>query len=75
MIIRFLLCRFRVSLSPVVAASLTKKGFSVRIEKEAGTGAKFRNADYEQSGAKVTDKKIVYESGMQFFHAIFLCND
>ncbi|XP_021950166.1 NAD(P) transhydrogenase, mitochondrial [Folsomia candida] len=52
----------RVSLTPVVTALLTKKGFQVKVEKGAGIEAKFRDADYAASGAVISDKKSVFES-------------
>lgn len=58
------LFNFRVSLTPVVTALLTKKGFQVKVEKGAGIEAKFRDADYAASGAVISDKKSVFESGM-----------
>jgi NAD/NADP transhydrogenase alpha subunit len=53
----------RVSLTPVVAAILSKKGFSVKVEKGAGAEAKFRDSDYAASGASVVDRNSVFESG------------
>lgn len=53
----------RVSLTPAVTATLVKKGFQVRVEKGAGLEAKFRDAEYEASGAKLVDKNAAYQSG------------
>ena len=54
----------RVACTPAVAATLTKKGFTVEVEKGAGTGAKFRDMDYEASGAKIVDRKTAFGAGM-----------
>ena len=47
-----------------MAATLTKKGFTVEVEKGAGTLAKFRDMDYEASGAKIVDRKTAFGAGM-----------
>ena len=47
----------RVAISPAVTAALTKKGFNVNIESNAGALANFRNVDYEAAGGKVVDAK------------------
>lgn len=52
----------RVALTPAAVASLTKKGFSVNVEQDAGVKAKFKNVDYEQSGARVTDLASTFNS-------------
>ncbi|CAL1537588.1 unnamed protein product [Lymnaea stagnalis] len=52
----------RVALVPAAVQTLTKKGFTVNIEENAGLGAKFMNDDYAASGAKVKGKKDVYTS-------------
>ncbi len=54
----------RVGVSPAVAATLVKKGFTVGVEENAGAGANFLNKDYEAAGATVISKKDVYTSGM-----------
>jgi len=55
---------FRVSLTPVVAATLSKKGFKIKIEKGAGSEAKFRDNDYAASGASIVDRNSVFDSGI-----------
>ena len=45
----------RVAISPAVTAALTKKGFNVNVESNAGALANFRNVDYEAAGGKVVD--------------------
>lgn len=52
----------RVALSPAAVATLTKKGFAVRVETNAGAEAKFLNIDYESVGAKIVDRKSTFES-------------
>jgi NAD(P) transhydrogenase len=47
----------------VVTAALVKKGFQIRVEEGAGVNAKFRDTEYEASGAKVTNQKNVFDSG------------
>ncbi|MEW6193708.1 MAG: Re/Si-specific NAD(P)(+) transhydrogenase subunit alpha [Bacteroidota bacterium] len=43
----------RVAIVPDVAAKLIKKGFEIRIEKDAGLNAGFTNDKYEIAGVKV----------------------
>lgn len=45
-----------------MTATLIKKGFNVNVESGAGFGAKFRDEDYTQVGAKVVDEKAAYNS-------------
>lgn len=45
----------RVALVPDVAAKLIKKGFEIRIQKDAGINAGFTNEKYEHAGCKVVD--------------------
>lgn len=52
----------RVAITPAVTATLTKKGFNVNIEENAGFEAKFRNEDYAAAGAKIVDAKNVYNT-------------
>ncbi|XP_059154952.1 NAD(P) transhydrogenase, mitochondrial-like [Physella acuta] len=52
----------RVALVPSAIQTLTKKGFTVNVEENAGLGAKFMNDDYAASGAKIKGKKDVYDS-------------
>jgi NAD/NADP transhydrogenase alpha subunit len=54
---------YRVALSPVVTATLVKKGFHVNIEKGAGEGAKFRDEDYLAAGGQIVDGNKAFESG------------
>merc|ERR1711936_521804 len=50
----------RVACTPANTALLTKKGFSVNVESNAGALANFRNVDYEAAGAKVVDAKTAF---------------
>lgn len=52
----------RVALSPIATAVLVKKGFTVNVEEQAGVAAKFKNEDYAQSGARITDCKTAFQS-------------
>jgi len=44
----------RVGLTPLSVQELTNYGHDVLVEKNAGFGAGFENADYEKAGAKIT---------------------
>nr|XP_022901005.1 NAD(P) transhydrogenase, mitochondrial-like [Onthophagus taurus]XP_022901007.1 NAD(P) transhydrogenase, mitochondrial-like [Onthophagus taurus] len=52
----------RVALTPTVAATLIKKGFTVKVEENAGANAMFRNEDYEKVGAKMVKKDEAFKS-------------
>ncbi|CDW54789.1 NAD(P) transhydrogenase, mitochondrial [Trichuris trichiura] len=53
----------RVALSPAVAQTLIKKGFTVRLEKNAGSAAKFGDAEYAAAGVNLSDSPdAVYSS-------------
>jgi NAD(P) transhydrogenase len=52
----------RVAITPAVVTTLTKKGFNINVEDGAGVESKFRNIDYEASGAKIVDKNSAYAS-------------
>merc|ERR1712203_962040 len=52
----------RVAISPAVTAALTKKGFNVNIESNAGALANFRNVDYEAAGGKVVDAQTAFSA-------------
>lgn len=52
----------RVAISPAVTQTLTKKGFKLVIEENAGVLAKFPNDDYEKAGAKIVNASGVYSS-------------
>jgi len=46
-----------VALVPASVAALTKAGFKVAVESEAGVTSKFTNAEYEASGATIVSGK------------------
>ncbi|CAH1183644.1 unnamed protein product [Phaedon cochleariae] len=52
----------RVAVTPAVAETLVKKGFTVQIEEDAGVLSKFRNKDYESTGAKLVDTQKAFSS-------------
>lgn len=52
----------RVAISPTVAATMVKKGFTVNVENGAGLGSSFLNDQYSEAGAKVTDKDSIFKS-------------
>lgn len=43
---------------------LRKHGWNIQVEHGAGTGAKFRDRDYELAGAEITSKENVFASGL-----------
>ena len=43
----------RVGLTPLSVQELTNHGHDVLVQKDAGFGAGFENADYEKAGAKI----------------------
>ena len=43
----------RVGLTPLSVQELTNHGHDVLVQKNAGFGAGFENADYEKAGAKI----------------------
>jgi len=52
----------RVALSPAATALLTKKGFNVAVEEEAGIEAKFLNEEYAASGASLVSRDKAFGS-------------
>lgn len=55
---------FRVALVPSSVELLKKHGWNIRVEHGAGTGAKFRNRDYEIAGAEIVSKENAFASGL-----------
>jgi alanine dehydrogenase len=52
----------RVALLPSAAYQLIKRGHTVVVERNAGVGSGYPDADYEQAGAQmVTDHKAVFD--------------
>lgn len=58
---------FRVALVPNSVEILRKYGWNVQVESGAGTGAKFRDGDYEVAGAEIVSKENVFASGLFTF--------
>jgi alanine dehydrogenase len=55
---------YRVALLPSAAYQLTKRGHQVVVERGAGVGAGYPDAQYEQAGAKLVDlHAAVFEQG------------
>src|SRR5437764_12389007 len=53
---------YRVALLPSAAYQLIKRGHEVIVERSAGAGAGYPDADYEQAGARlVTEHAAVFE--------------
>lgn len=52
----------RVSVTPAVAATFVKNGFTVQVEAGAGFEAKFRDQDYVDAGAKIVDATTAFQS-------------
>lgn len=55
---------YRVALVPSSVEVLKKQGWNVQVEYDAGTGAKFRNRDYETAGAEIVSKENAFASGL-----------
>jgi H+-translocating NAD(P) transhydrogenase subunit alpha len=55
----------RVSIIPDVASKLIKKGFSIKIEKDAGIAAGFTNEQYLEAGATIVESlSELYDSNI-----------
>lgn len=52
----------RVAISPATVQVLTKKGFSVNVEKDAGVEAKFLDKEYADAGAKIVSGSDAFQS-------------
>ena len=53
---------YRVALLPSAAYQLIKRGHQVLVERGAGAGAGYPDADYEQAGATITpDHRVVFD--------------
>jgi H+-translocating NAD(P) transhydrogenase subunit alpha len=50
----------RVAATPDTTRRLVKLGFEVSIERDAGGGASFPDADYEAAGAKIVDREELW---------------
>lgn len=61
--VRLTVSCYRVAVTPIVAGTFVKKGFTVNVEENAGFEAKFRNEDYLNVGAKVVNTQNAFNSG------------
>ncbi|XP_015379977.1 PREDICTED: NAD(P) transhydrogenase, mitochondrial-like [Diuraphis noxia] len=52
----------RVALVPSSAELLTKLGWNVKVERDAGAEAKFRDGDYELAGAEIVSRENAFGS-------------
>ncbi|XP_050537669.1 NAD(P) transhydrogenase, mitochondrial-like [Daktulosphaira vitifoliae] len=52
----------RVALVPTSVELLSKNGMNVTVEQDAGSGAKFRDHDYETAGAQIKTKQEIFQS-------------
>ena len=52
----------RVALVPETASKLTAAGFDVRVERGAGEGAGFLDADYADTGAQLVDRAAIADT-------------
>ncbi|PAF50087.1 alanine dehydrogenase [Helicobacter sp. 13S00401-1] len=52
---------YRVGLTPASAHAYVEAGHEVLIEKDAGSAIGFSDKDYEEAGAKIVDKKTLFE--------------
>ena len=55
----------RIALTPEAVAILVRNGHEVRVETNAGVGAKFSDSDYSEAGAHIVySPKEVYEANL-----------
>jgi hypothetical protein len=52
----------RVSLTPAAVKTLTKQGFKLSVEENAGVLAKFSNKEYEEAGAQITSASNLFSA-------------
>ncbi len=50
----------RISLTPAGAHELTARGHEVLIEKDAGKGSGLSDLQYEEQGARITSRDVIY---------------
>ena len=50
----------RVAASPNVVAKWTKAGWEVVVERGAGGGASYPDAQFEAAGAKIVDRAVAW---------------
>ena len=59
-----------MAVGPPAIQLLTKKGFTVQIEKDAGALANFTNKNLEEAGAKIVDRNAAFQSGKKVVYII-----
>lgn len=57
----------RIAMVPASVTVLSKKGIQILVEEDAGAGARFSNADFETSGAKVVDRQDIFSKSDVIF--------
>ncbi|MCI8608046.1 MAG: alanine dehydrogenase [Firmicutes bacterium] len=57
----------RVAVTPTTAGELVRRGHEVLVEKDAGLGSYFTDADYEAVGAKIVDKEEAWAKGQLIY--------
>ena len=62
MLMKTLFMRCCINMVLLLWQTLTKKGFNVKIEENAGVEAKFTNDSYVAAGASLTDAKGAFDS-------------
>lgn len=51
----------RVAMSPKITKQLINKGFEILVEEDAGKSSSFKNSEYEEVGAKVENRGVVFK--------------
>lgn len=57
-----------MAIVPAVVSKLVKKGFKVNVEENAGALASFNNKAYEEAGAKITNTKDTFQTGIHNYN-------
>ena len=55
---------YRVGLTPDAVGELTAKGHEVRVEKQAGHGIGFEDAEYRQAGAQIVSRERAFAADL-----------
>ena len=56
----------RVAASPSSVSTLIKLGFTVQVQKSAGTKASFTDQEYSDANAEIVTKKACWQSDIIF---------
>ncbi|MCF6223144.1 MAG: Re/Si-specific NAD(P)(+) transhydrogenase subunit alpha [Flavobacteriaceae bacterium] len=51
----------RVAISPKIVKQLIEKGFEIIVEEDAGNSSKYKNSDFENAGALIERRGVVYK--------------